>query len=266
MKVTVLVENTTCDSMYECEHGLSLYIETKNHKILFDAGQTNIFEENARKLGIDLNEVDIAILSHGHYDHGGGIKRFLEINDKAPLYISKHAFGEYWNDKGNYIGLSKEWKDDKRLVFVEDEYRIDDEMILYSCNQSRKKYSINAFGLKKSNAGELCEDDFQHEHYLMICEEDKEILFSGCSHKGIQNIVEWFEPDVLIGGFHLAKLDPETEDKKILEEIAEELLQTKTIYCTGHCTGTKPYKYMKQIMGDRLRNLSTGKCILTESE
>lgn len=258
MKITVLMENTACDETYDCEHGLSLYIETNSHKILFDAGQTELFEENAKRLGIDLSEVDIAILSHGHYDHGGGIKRFLEINDKAPLYISKHAFGEYWNGKDKYIGLSKEWCQNERLIFVEDEYKINEGLTLYSCNQMEKKHPINSFGLKKSVEEEFCDDDFLHEQYLLIQEGDKRVLFSGCSHKGIRNIVKWFTPDVLIGGFHLAKLSPETEDRKVLDEIAKELLEETTVYYTGHCTGIKQYEYMKQIMGERLSYLSAG--------
>ena len=258
MNITVLTENTTCDSLCECEHGLSLYIETKSHKILFDAGQTDLFEANAQKLGIDLREVDIAILSHGHYDHGGGIKRFLEINEKAPLYISRHAFEEYWNDKGNYIGLDKEWKENERLVIVGDEMKIEAGLTLYSCNQMKKSHATNPFGLKKSTEEGRVDDDFLHEQYLLIEEDGKRILISGCSHKGILNIVKWFEPDVLIGGFHLAKLNSETEDKKILEEIAEELLESSTEYYTGHCTGIKQYEYMKEIMGERLSYIATG--------
>ncbi|MBO5230600.1 MAG: MBL fold metallo-hydrolase [Clostridia bacterium] len=72
MIVKVLCENTSlCDS-FGCEHGLSLYIESGERKILFDMGQTNLFEANAEKLGIDLAEIDFAVLSHGHYDHSGG--------------------------------------------------------------------------------------------------------------------------------------------------------------------------------------------------
>ena len=81
MKVTVLIENTACREDLAAEHGLSLLIETSTSTILFDAGQTGAFADNAKKLGIDLNTVDFCILSHGHYDHGGGLKRFLEEND-----------------------------------------------------------------------------------------------------------------------------------------------------------------------------------------
>ena len=86
MKITALLENTASDCCMMTEHGLSLYIEAQGKKILFDMGQTDLFYKNALTLGIDLAEVDIAILSHGHYDHGGGLEKFLEINKKAPVY------------------------------------------------------------------------------------------------------------------------------------------------------------------------------------
>ena len=93
MKITVLTENTACRESLACEHGLSLYIETGCHKILFDAGQSGAFADNAEALGIDLSAVDFAVLSHGHYDHGNGLVRFLEINGTAPIYLRRDTFG-----------------------------------------------------------------------------------------------------------------------------------------------------------------------------
>jgi len=97
MKITALVENTSCDPDLGAEHGLSLYIETRRQKILFDMGQTDLFVSNAERLGINLSEVDLAVLSHGHYDHGGGLRRFLEINKRATVYLSRYAFEAHYN-------------------------------------------------------------------------------------------------------------------------------------------------------------------------
>ena len=106
MKITVLTENTSSCGL-PCEHGLSLYIESNGKRILFDTGQTALFAENAERLGIDLSAVDICVISHGHYDHGGGLGRFLEINDRAPVYLSRHAFGSYFNAKEKYRSGSR---------------------------------------------------------------------------------------------------------------------------------------------------------------
>ena len=96
MKITTLLENkTTCDAL-RCEHGLSLYIETEKHKILFDSGASDAFWENARALGIDLAQVDIAFLSHAHNDHCGGLLTFLRGNRTAKVYLQKEAFGDYY--------------------------------------------------------------------------------------------------------------------------------------------------------------------------
>ena len=82
MQITALVENTSQDKKFGTEHGLSLYIEAGFQKILFDMGQSGLFADNAKVLGISLSDVTIAVLSHGHYDHGGGLAKFLEINKK----------------------------------------------------------------------------------------------------------------------------------------------------------------------------------------
>ena len=97
MKIVTLLENTACREDLTAEHGLSLYIETGAHKILFDAGQTGAFADNAEKLGVDLGKAEFAVLSHGHNDHGGGLGRFLEINETAKIYVNQYAFEPHYN-------------------------------------------------------------------------------------------------------------------------------------------------------------------------
>ena len=105
MKITALIENLPLSDEIQAEHGLSLYIEAEGKKILFDMGQTNLFAENAAKLGVDLTKVDLAILSHGHYDHGGGMQRFFEINKQAPVYINQNSFGEFFNGNTDFCAV-----------------------------------------------------------------------------------------------------------------------------------------------------------------
>lgn len=257
MVITTLVENTCCREDLACEHGLSLYIETKNHRILFDAGQSGAFADNAQKLGVDLSRVDFAVLSHGHYDHGGGLKRFLEINQTAPVYLSRNAFTKCYNAGQKYIGLDPSLADHPRLRFVEDHLQLG-EGISIRGGRMRQYFPAESFGQWVLDNGRPRKDDYDHEQYLMIQEDGKTVCISGCSHRGVLNIVRWFQPHVLVGGFHFMKLDPQTADAPFLELAAKELLSHPTEYYTGHCTGEKAYAFLKERMGDRLHSLSTG--------
>ncbi len=261
MKIQVLVENTTARQDLQAEHGLGIYVETRKHKILFDMGQSGAFAANAEKLGIDLSEVDIAVLSHGHYDHGGGLKHFLELNRKAPVYLSRYAFMPHYNGSDKYIGLAEELKKSNRLIFTEDVMEIDSELHLYSCNERKKLFAFDSFGLNMLEKGILLPDDFRHEQYLMICEDEKKVLLSGCSHKGILNIVSWFEPDVLVGGFHFMKMDSAGDGAEKLGQAAKQLMKYRTQYYTGHCTGVEQYEFLKNIMGEQLEYLATGEAV-----
>ena len=253
MKIISLAENTSSKEGIGAEHGLSLYIETKEHRILFDAGQTGMFADNARALGIDLSLVDIAILSHGHYDHGGGMLTFLSINGRAPLYVSKHAFGNYYNGTEKYIGLAPELSHSDRLILTEGEHRIDGSLTLISAHGMNRPYDLGSFGLTEKIDGRFVPDSFDHEQYLLIEEEGARVLISGCSHKGILNIAGHFSPDVLVGGFHFSKLECDAA----LAEYAKILSRHDTDYYTCHCTGTAQYEYMRTFM-PRLAYLAGG--------
>ena len=261
MKIVTLMENTACREEFACEHGLSLYIETRAHKILFDAGQTGAFADNAQKLGVELAAIDFAVLSHGHYDHSGGLEHFLEINQTAKIYVNQSAIKPHYNGAGGYIGMAPSLLESPRLIFTQDLHKICDGLTLYSCNDRERPFYMDNFGLQMEEKGVLVPDDFCHEQYLLIEEAGKRICISGCSHKGILNIAGWFRPDVLVGGFHFMKVDAQGEGAAFLENAARELLRYPTVYYTGHCTGAEQYAYMKTCMGERLQSISTGSVI-----
>lgn len=250
MRMVTLTENTASLNGLAAEHGLSLYIETESHKILFDAGQSAAFADNAEKLGIDLSEVDLAVLSHGHYDHGGGFARFLEINDKAPIWMNVHAFEPHFNASDKDIGLDPALRESRRIRFAEDGQTIGRGLTLYS--RMGCPYGIRPFGLTMGNR---IPEDFRHEQYLLLEEAGKRILISGCSHRGILNIMAHFRPDVLIGGFHFMKMDPAGPE---LEAAAAALLRCPCTYYTGHCTGEEQFTALKAILGEKLHRLSGG--------
>lgn len=260
MKITVLTENTTNREDLICEHGLSLYIETGNTRILFDGGQTSAFAENAEKLGIDLGSVDFAVLSHGHYDHGGGLRRFLELHPSAPVYLHRESFGEHFNGTEKYIGLPPSLSGHPRLAFVDTVRTLAPGITLHPGHLLPCPQPVRSYGLTLRKDGRFLPDTFRHEQYLLIEEAGKKVLFSGCSHRGILNITRHFRPEVLIGGFHFMKLDPLTHGD-LLSQAAGELLELPTTYYTGHCTGQSQFDFLKDRMGSRLQSIRTGTVI-----
>ena len=171
MKVTSLVENTSQTGL-PVEHGLSLHIRLDDgRQILFDMGQRRLFADNAEKLDINLADVDMAVVSHGHYDHGGGLRTFLELNDKAKVYISQYAFEPHYSlhdDGMKYIGIDRELERNDRLIFCADEARIANDIVLFSgVDGDSLKPTGNRllFGPDKDT-----NDNFRHEQSLVIRE------------------------------------------------------------------------------------------------
>lgn len=260
MIITSLLENTAAHPSVEAEHGLSLYIEAENHRILFDMGQTGLFARNAEALGVALTQVDLAILSHGHYDHGGGLAAFLEINQTAPVYLTEAAFLPHYNGTKKYIGLDTSLRGHPRLRVVSGDLSLGGGLTLLSPNGRERRHALGAFGLTERVGDTFIPDDFRHEQYLLIdeplSEGGKRVLISGCSHAGILDIVEWFSPDVLIGGFHVSKMALGEE----LSALGEALAARGTEYYTCHCTGEAQYAFLRERM-PRLRYLAGGETL-----
>lgn len=272
MIISVLVENRSDDPNLGCQHGLSLYIETGRHKLLFDTGAGEMFAVNAEKMGTDLSKVDIAVISHGHSDHGGGLGKFIEVNGKAKIYVNRKAFMDHYADRPGgevaYIGLDKELLSNDRFVFLDAAQSIGDGLWLFSDVEARRLNPSGNDSLLMKRGEEIVKDDFSHEQNLVIREGGKTVLLAGCAHKGIVNIMERYRketgsfPDVVIGGFHLYNKSQDiSESPAIVAEIAQNLLAMGSKYFTCHCTGDKAYKQLKDIMGDKMGYFSTGNSI-----
>lgn len=271
MKVEVLVENTTEQDNLAQEHGLSLYIETGDYKILFDTGKSDAFLRNSQKMGVDLGSVNLGVLSHGHYDHGGGLPYFFEVNDQAIVYCHTKAFGTYLSKRGNtykYIGLDQEIPMNHRFHFIHENLQIGKNIWLFIADSKFDRRPILNRYLCQEVEDRIFMDDFNHEINLVIKEDKDFYLFAGCAHKGILPIMESFvqcfgvAPTKVFGGFHLSSgsLDL-TESPRKIEALGRSLMFYDTEYATCHCTGELPYAMLKELMGDRIDYIGTGRKI-----
>ena len=264
MKITILVEDRPGSGELVSEHGLSLLIETGGKKILFDTGQTDAFIKNAEMLGIDLQEVDECVISHGHYDHVGGLSRFLQINKKANVYaregFDRKLARELETGDFKDIGLDRGSIDFERIRLTRGDEAIGEGLRLV---RETERAGIRPLGnahlkILDEKGRHYIQDDFSHEQSLIITEKDKTVLVTGCSHRGVLGIIEAssLDPDYVIGGFHLGH-----EKRDRLIRIGEELKKYKSMYFTGHCTSDESYNVLSEILSKRIIKISTGMVI-----
>ena len=272
MRIINLVENESGSSGCEAAHGLSFYVETKNHKFLFDTSPSEVVIRNAQKLGVNLTAIDTVILSHGHYDHSGGILPFVELNPKAKIYMQHNAGAEYYafdgEEKGyRYIGIDKKILSLPQVQLLKSDTKIDDELQLFTVDNRAFPLPSTNKRLRELCGGQYIQDEFNHEQNLLLTTDGKKILFCGCAHNGILNVMETLQrkfgtdslPDLVIGGFHLMKRTEFSEaDTAEITEIANHLKKYKSHFATCHCTGLPVFNQMKEIMGEQLSYVYSG--------
>ncbi|MGI6726447.1 MAG: MBL fold metallo-hydrolase [Christensenellales bacterium] len=271
MKITILSENTTADERLECEHGLSVLVQMQNAVILFDTGCGGMFIRNAQKLGIDLAQVTHVILSHGHYDHAGGIPEFLSMNKTASVYMRKESLSPVFavraRGEAEYIGVPQELADSNRLVFSRDGMTIAPGVTLYSDFTRSESIPETNRGLMRTEQGQLVPDDFIHEQAAGFVQGSQSLLLTGCSHHGIINIMRDYHqktggfPDFVLGGFHLHSHTRGKAEDHLIRHTAEYLAGTPSTYLTCHCTGQPSYDALKQLLGEQLQYASAGQTL-----
>lgn len=277
MRVTTLIENDEPESRGDltAEHGLSLLIETEAATVLFDTGATGAFADNAAALGIDLGAVDLAVLSHHHYDHGGGLSRFFDAQPKAPVVLRDGPLADRWFKAlavvKRPIGLDADVLErhrDRLRPVAEDTEVAPGVWVLTEIEATHPQPRGNR-KLYVERDGRLEPDPFDHELILVVLDSDGMTVFTGCSHSGILNMIETAAdrfPDTpvkaVFGGFHLIGLprfNTMTASQSEVETIALTMLDLVSgPVFTGHCTGRKGYDALSTVMGNRLRPIHTG--------
>lgn len=266
MKVTVLVDNNDGAGL-KGEWGLSFYIEYKDTTVLLDAGLSPLFAENAKKMGIDLDAVDMAVLSHAHDDHANGLETFLDINRHAKLYVAEGCDENCYDRPGFFYkyagiprGIMKRRAD--RIVKAGPDVMIGDGIRLlgHSTPGLEKLGEFERMYLKQGFM-KYIPDDFRHEQSLIFELDDGIAVFNSCSHAGADNIINEAmaaypgkRVTAMIGGFHLFN-----KDDDYVRAFARRVGETgaEAVY-TGHCTGKKAMEILRSELGDKVRELYTG--------
>jgi 7,8-dihydropterin-6-yl-methyl-4-(beta-D-ribofuranosyl)aminobenzene 5'-phosphate synthase len=275
MKITTLIENSIAPNSIEglgSEHGLSVYIEIDDTKILFDVGKTDLFAKNAELLNINIAEIDYLIISHGHYDHGGGLKTFFELNQKAKVYMHTKAVIKHYSKvegkdyKYNGLDISVVEANMQRIQFIEQEFCVCSKVKIITDFGHKFPRPEGNLALYEEQNGVIQHDSFNHEIALMIEEESKSVLFTACSHCGIINmynkaicISNHDKFDLVFGGLHLHRPSAGTnESQDYLDLLITELKRTGSVFYTGHCTGLDNFSYLKSKLGNQLNTMNTG--------
>ncbi len=248
MKITVLVDDRPGDERCTPEHGLSMHIEFSGRQLLFDFGQTDIFIQNAKILGIDLSQVNTVALSHGHYDHANGID---QIRD-ARIYLHPNCFTpRYSRLSGKYDGMASSRETLQRnnqLIETESPLMISDNVYFLTGIPRLHDFEAKEFPtvLADGSVDELVDDGA-----LAFITPKGLVVISGCAHSGICNTVEYARRitgidhvHAVVGGFHLRQVDQNTP--RVVQYFAELGAQ---YLLTGHCTCDEACEVLKDKLG-----------------
>jgi 7,8-dihydropterin-6-yl-methyl-4-(beta-D-ribofuranosyl)aminobenzene 5'-phosphate synthase len=277
VRVTTLIENKAsgADDCLKSEWGLSLHITFNGHEILFDTGASGLFAKNAERLSVNIASVEAAVLSHHHYDHGKGLGKFFELNSKAKVYLGERPDGDCtvktFGFKKKYIGLDYDMfkaYSDRFATLCETTQILPDVFLFPHILKTYPRPGGNKRLYLKRN-GKLVPDDFSHEMVMAIKENEKLVIFTGCSHSGILNMVDTaalpfkgLPVKAVIGGFHLVTsplFNAMADSRHEVEEFGKSVMNYPVdVTYTGHCTCEKAFGILKGVMGERLRDMRTG--------
>jgi len=248
VKVIPLIENSKVENFHS-EKGLSLYIESKDKKILFDTGKSGNLIKNLKKMEIDIFDIDYFIISHGHKDHMGGLGHLLELGiDPDRVVIKKGALDLFYFKSflKKRIGLTEgELKKLKGLKAIEMDniYKIEENIYLIAPGGRRSPFYYK-------NAEK---DDFSHEVSLVVIEDEKLNVVVGCCHFGVKNLIDLLnlqfnhlKINSMTGGLHTRSmpLNP-LAFFKFISLIKGSKIKSLNL---GHCTGTLTIFLLKKFI------------------
>jgi 7,8-dihydropterin-6-yl-methyl-4-(beta-D-ribofuranosyl)aminobenzene 5'-phosphate synthase len=248
-QITVLVENTANRGGLLAEHGLSFWVEFGSRQILFDTGQSDIVFHNAQVLGVDLSQVDAVVLSHGHYDHVGGLKRVIEVAPAVPGYFHPDAlqmkFTCRWKQTRE-IGMDRDVADMLKL-------RIEEGLGSYTSGPveifpgvwvtgqiPRRSAFENTGGPFYADSDCTRPDELLDDQAIVLETNGGLVIVLGCSHAGVVNTLDYVSelfPDrpirMVLGGMHLVRASRERITHTIEAFRRHRVEKIGPVHCTG---------------------------------
>ena len=250
LKVTILMENTVGVPLgLLSEWGLSMLLDFGDERILFDTGEQGNLMSNAQILGHDLRQINRVILSHGHYDHTGGLLKFLQYRGRVPVYAHPDLFTEHYargfNEQGNkYIGVPfrQEQLESAGAEFHWHREPVELSSGLWLSGEIPRETVFEQVEnrLVEIKGGQVVQDTIPDDLSLFYLTDQGLIILVGCAHSGLVNIIEHAKRvtgegrvRAIIGGTHLS---PATLDQ---EKHTIDYLRGLELTCLApnHCTG-----------------------------
>lgn len=261
IEIITLAENLAYQQGTKGEHGLSFVVRTGMKQILFDTGQSGLLVDNAKKMNVDLSAIDVVVISHGHYDHTGGLPSFFELNDHAPVLLKSKAFDEKMSKTTGtprFIGIDKEVvkKHSERFQIVSEVTEIAPGLMIVPEINHYYNFEQASQSMLVRHGNEMDADLFEDELFMVYNHQDGLVVFSGCAHRGIANICRSAMEltgqqhiSLVIGGTHLkgASKGRITKTVKAFQELDVEE------FGLCHCTGLRAFLEFSNVFGEQVR-------------
>lgn len=262
-QITIFIDNQASLPLQK-EHGFSLLLTIKDKNILFDTGASDKFIQNAKLLNIDLTKISTLIISHGHYDHTGGLASLLKLCPNLSIFLHPNSLIPRYSfdpktEKFKNIGISSK----NKKILINEETKL-----IWNNSPHLILRGVGITGFIPRDFPVLTYDNFYEdlkktridiipdEQALWVNTKDKIIIITGCCHAGIANTINYIlkltkankKEIILIGGFHLSHYTPADIQKLYLK--LKEFNFKKIVAC--HCTGRNSFLELKKYFGDKI--------------
>ena len=269
LRFIVLVDDSPGAGDLQAEHGLSFWIEADHFRVLFDTGQSTTALENARRLGLEPAEIDAVAISHGHYDHTGGMQATLAACQKAHLFLHPSALRERYTQSvdgtvraaGFPLGAGELFASRKEYVHWTNALTHLQPAVFMTGEIPRSLPPEAPAGRFFLDVECRTPDPFLDDQALSFETANGVVIFLGCSHSGVHNTLSCAlnasrtgRLRAIVGGMHLSKAP--LEAVALLADGIEKL--HPQLICPCHCTGDAAQDHLKGRFPDAFQEVHTG--------